>query len=468
MRYLILIAFCFFSTSVFCQIIPLPDSLRQLALNEKVIIQRIELSGNKKTKDKIILRELSVTEGQLVRSDSLAALAEQNRLRLMTVSLFTEIRVHFDTVNSSEVLMNICVQERWYIIPEVDFRLADRNFNVWWTEQKRDIRRSVIGLKLTHKNFRGNLENISVATQVGYRQEFSFAYSKPYVDKKQRHGFGVLLGVSQANEVYYATDSNKLLFAKKSDDYIMRYLQGSLSYSFRPNYASSHIFRVTYKEQQIDDTVLQLNPEYFLNESNKLNLIEFSYRYNLNKVDNWNYPLRGHKLIAHVFFLEGIKGMDQLLFGTLQTGSYYHLTGKWYLSMITRSRLLFFTSQPYVMRSALGTQYEYVRGYEYYVVDGSHYALGRFNFKRELLNINIRNIPFKYLPVIPLRIYPKVFADAGYVHDPYKGNGFLNNRVLYSAGLGVDIFTAYDFKIRAEYAWNHLGQKGLFLHFVSE
>jgi hypothetical protein len=56
----------------------------------------------------------------------------------------------------------------------------------------------------------------------------------------------------------------------------------------------------------------------------------------------------------------------------------------------------------------------------------------------------------------------------GYAANKYPGNSFLNDRLLYSAGLGVDIVTAYDLKIRLEYAWNHLGQNGLFLHLNSE
>ena len=197
-------------------------------------------------------------------------------------------------------------------------------------------------------------------------------------------------------------------------------------------------------------------------------MLELGYRMEINKTDNWNYPLMGAKVIAQLISRLGIEGMDKQFIGTLEVGKYFNPWTKWYISTTFRGRLSGPAKQPYALQTALGTKYDYVRGYEYYVIDGSHFGLMRLNFKRELLNKTIKRIPIKYLSAIPIRIYPKVFADAGYVTNEFAGNSFLNNRMLYSAGVGVDIFTAYDIKIRLEYAWNHLGQKGLFLHFNSE
>ena len=110
---------------------------------------------------------------------------------------------------------------------------------------------------------------------------------------------------------------------------------------------------------------------------------------------------------------------------------------------------------------------DYVRGYEYYVIDGSNYGLLRIDLKREIFN-NTYSLPVKYFTALPLRIYPKIFADAGYIDSPSPGNSFLSKRLLYSVGVGIDIITLYDIKFRFEFAWNHLGQNGLYLHFNSE
>lgn len=465
MRYYILYALFFLWT--FCAEAQ-TDTAVSMPHGKTLIIGQINISGNKKTKRDIILRELSIAEGDRIASDSLEILRKQTWLRLQTVGLFTEMHVAYALKDSDTINWNIQLKERWFIIPEPTFQLADRNFNVWWTEQNRDIRRTIIGITLRHKNFRGNLENLAVTAQVGYTQKLYFEYGKPYIDKKKKHGLGFGFGMAESEEIFYKTDSNKLKFIKTRDHYIASQFEASVFYTYRPAYASRHIIRLSYKDFRVSDTVVKLNNDYYKNGSDELRMLELNYRYELNKTDNWNYPLTGIKFIGQLFARMGIEGIDYQLFGTAEAGYFKRVAPKWYASAIFRGRVTTPEKQPYVFRNALGTKFEYVRGYEYYVIDGSQYGILRLDFKRELFNFYIRKIPIKYLPVIPVRIYPKLFADVGYVANRYEGNSFLNNKMLYSAGVGVDIFTAYDIKIRIEYAWNHLGQKGLFLHFNSE
>jgi len=124
-------------------------------------------------------------------------------------------------------------------------------------------------------------------------------------------------------------------------------------------------------------------------------------------------------------------------------------------------------NQPYYFTGGLGTQTDYVRGYEYYVTNGYNYGLLRLDLKREIFN-NTYSIPVRYFTALPLRIYPKIFADAGYIESPTPGNSFLSNRLQCSIGAGIDVVTFYDMKIRFEFAYNRLGQNGLYLHFNSE
>lgn len=434
----------------------------------RVLIRDIHITGNKHTRNRVIFREMSVHPGDKVAADSMGAIVDLNSKRLYNLSLFTDISIRVEKINDSVADWQIRLKEQWYIFPEMSFQLADRNFNVWWKEQNRDIRRANIGLTLKHKNFLGDMEQLSGTVQVGYTQKFGLEYFNPYVDKNQQHGLGASFFISQNDETFYNTSFNKLQFAKTPGKYIVRRFEAAAVYAYRPGYASKHLFELRYRDYKVKDTIVKLNPDYFEDGSMEMKLIELSYRYDLNKVDNWNYPLTGYKLVANGSVRVGFKGMQFQTFAMLEAGVYHQHGKKWFTSNIFRGRVTLPENQPYAFRNALGSEPNYVRGYEYYVVDGSQFGMLRNTLKYELVNIKVTNIPIKYLPVIPLRIYPKIFTDIGYVSNRYPGNSFLNNRLLYSAGVGVDIVSAYDFKLRLEYAWNHLGEKGLFLHINSE
>lgn len=56
----------------------------------------------------------------------------------------------------------------------------------------------------------------------------------------------------------------------------------------------------------------------------------------------------------------------------------------------------------------------------------------------------------------------------GYSYNKNFPQNSLVNRMLYTAGAGIDIVTLYDVVFRFEYSCNQLGQKGLFLHFKND
>jgi hypothetical protein len=121
------------------------------------------------------------------------------------------------------------------------------------------------------------------------------------------------------------------------------------------------------------------------------------------------------------------------------------------------------------LQAALGYKSNSVRGYEYYVVEANHFAIGRVSLKYEALRRQFHQLPFRYLPELPLWLYPKIFVDAGYAvnNKPLLSNT-LANTFLYSIGCGFDVITAYDLKLRIEFAYNHLGENGVYLHANSE
>ena len=58
------------------------------AQDAMVVIDSIFIEGNKKTKNRIILRELTFSQGDSLPLSTMAAALEQNKLRLMNTNLF--------------------------------------------------------------------------------------------------------------------------------------------------------------------------------------------------------------------------------------------------------------------------------------------------------------------------------------------------------------------------------------------
>jgi outer membrane protein assembly factor BamA len=433
----------------------------------RVVIRHIIIDGNHTTRRAVILRELDLHEGDSIRRDSIDVIVTRNRLRLFNLQLFNEVDQHTEATTDG-LDWYISVKERWYIIPSFTLQFADRNFNTWWVEEGHDLRRLMAGMTLTDKNFRGDLETLSATVQVGYTQKIGINYQIPYIDKGQVNGIGFSLSAAQSRQTWYNTDSNKLVYTGTyTGPAILRQYEAGVSYIYRPAYASRHIFSLSYKDYSVADTVVRLNPDYYNNKSTAARFVELFYRFEYNGVDNWNYSLQGNKIVAYALARQGFQGINFQSLAHIELGMFREPVPGWYYSLIFRGRVMYPQDQPYYFRSGLGTQTDYVRGYEYYVIDGSSYGLLRLDIKRELFNHTYATAQ-RYFTAIPLRIYPKVFADAGYIDSPQPGNSFLSNKLQYSAGIGCDIVTLYDIKIRLEFAYNHLAQNGLYLHFNSE
>ena len=446
---------------------------------KKTVVQEIQISGNKVTRSSVILRELSFHVGDTLPADStLWRVFALNRERLVNMQLFNSVGFGYDAGTSESVkhfnmerdglVVVIALKERWNIIPTVTVQFADRNFNTWWVKEDHDLRRAMVGLTLTDKNFRGNLEQLAVTVQAGYTQKLGISYLRPYVNRGQTNGLGFNLSVAQSRQTFFRTDSDKLQYAGiYSGPVILKQVEGGVSYVYRPAYARRHIFQLNYKDYSVSDTVLKLNSDYYKDKKSRARFAELYYRYEYNGVDNWSYSLKGEKLVTQAVVRKGFEGLEFQAFANVEAGLFRSPAKNWYYSLIFRGRLMYPQDQPYFFRGGLGTQTDYVRGYEYYVIDGSSYGLLRFDLKRQLFN-KTYSLPIKYFTALPVRIYPKVFADIGYIDGAGGHNDFLGNKVLYSIGAGLDVVTLYDIKIRLEFAWNHLKQNGLYLHFNSE
>jgi outer membrane protein assembly factor BamA len=155
------------------------------------------------------------------------------------------------------------------------------------------------------------------------------------------------------------------------------------------------------------------------------------------------------------------------------TRLYTQLAKRWYTGISFIGKVSSGARQPYFQIQGLGYSRDYVRGYEYNVIDGKHFGIIRSNIKFAIVPEQTQHIGFIPTPkfgLIHYAVYLTAFADAGYVWQPQwigQFNNTLPRTLLAGAGLGVDLVTYYDKVVRIEYAINKSGKSGIFIHFIA-
>jgi outer membrane protein assembly factor BamA len=136
-------------------------------------IHAIKITGNKKTKDYIILREMQLKMGQQIKAAHLLKKVTTSQELIYNTNLFSIVTVTPVMFNNDEVDILIEVLERWYLYPTPYLKLTDRNFNDWWTTHNHDLKRTTYGLKYADFNVsgRGDQLNIYLLSQVVMKEQ---------------------------------------------------------------------------------------------------------------------------------------------------------------------------------------------------------------------------------------------------------------------------------------------------------
>ena len=146
---------------------------------------------------------------------------------------------------------------------------------------------------------------------------------------------------------------------------------------------------------------------------------------------------------------------------------YEKVSNRIYLSGALRGKISAKSNQPYYVQQGLGWG-DYVRGYEYYVVDGQRYGTAKLGLRYEFVKPHVQTmpVPLKKFNTFHYAFYAGLYGDAGYVEDGlHASQNPLANTLLYGYGIGIDYVTYYDMVLRVEYSINKIFEHGLFLHF---
>jgi outer membrane protein assembly factor BamA len=432
------------------------------------VIEDIIITGNKKTRPYIIERELLFHRGDSVNLTELVKKFERSRELLLNTALFHDAVISLQRFQGYHIFVAIDVKERWYIFPIPYFKPVDRNLTEW-VKQGLGIDRVNYGFKFSYYNFTGRNDRLKFWLITGYTKQIQFQYDLPYIDKALKHGMRVNFNYSSNKEVNYATVEDQQQFYKDSatDKTLSQQYSGSFEFIYRPYIKTRNTFRVGFVSQNVDSSIIKLNPAYFPTYTTRIFFPEISYRLEYFDVDYIPYPQKG--FMGEVSLLKrGLNeqmNMWQLAYRGTET---VKLAPKLSYSFQSNGVLRVPFDQPFINQRMFGYSDFYLRGLEQYVIDGIAGILVRNTLRREIFHFDILSPVNSTIQKIPFHFFLKTYADAGYAVNKLSPENYLSNRMMYSAGLGLDMLTIYDVVLRFEYSFNQLGQNGFFFHIKND
>lgn len=443
---------------------------------EFVIVNDIQIIGNKTTKKHIILRELPFSVNDSIGKGELQKKLKSARENLLNTSLFNFVTA--DTIpvppsiaetGQGRINILITVAERWYIWPIPIFEVQERNFNEWW--KTKNFNRANYGFYIDRENFRGRKEELSFYAQFGYTVKYGITYKIPYLTRKQTSGAGFSFSYARNREVAYMTNNNTLVYFKNPDEYVREELVGKLNYSYRFGIHHKHFLEGKFVRAAINDTLKFYMEDYFVNNTTEMKYFSLNYAYKCDYRDSKVFPLQGYYWDFEIAKLGlGILQDERLdvtnLFFVLR--GYEKFSNRFYGAAGMKIKFSPNSNQPYYVQRGLGWS-DFVRGYEYYVIDGQSYGTAKLGIKYEIIKPKVKSLPvlpWQKFNTFHYALYAEIFGDAGYVKDQlYSKNNLLSNSFLYGYGAGVSYVTYYDMVFRLEYSFNKMFEHGLFLHF---
>jgi len=139
-------------------------------------VSSIIITGNKTTKDDIILREMHLKKGGKFTLKEYS----EDLLSIYNLALFTKVDIIPVPVGEKEIALNVDVKERWYILPLPNAGIEEGEWKKIW-----------FSMNLRWDNFRGRNERLNAGFRVFYNPSVSLSYYVPWIGEKLHLFMGI-------------------------------------------------------------------------------------------------------------------------------------------------------------------------------------------------------------------------------------------------------------------------------------
>jgi outer membrane protein assembly factor BamA len=400
--------------------------------SRKVWIKSIIIQGNDKTKDYVILREMSTKIGDSLSQESL--LQDQNRI--YSLRLFNRVAVTSDTAGDSATVF-VDVNERWYWFP---YPILGFRF--------RDISKLYYGVGFTHQNFRGRNEKLYVSFALGYDRWVSFHYQNPKLTDNDDIFFGF--------DGSYGRSPNLSVQTSSYDQY---YYDANISLGKRFGLYQTILGTVGYDIQQVSDPSVGRT----LSTSGRDAYAYSSLNYTYDSRNIAEYATEG--TYVGIGFNKSGFGESQVNLATyaFDLRQFLPINDDWSVGVRTFGNFTEGGLIP-IYRHVYYGYGERLRGYFHDILEGEDIMGGNLEFRIAILKpryLKLSFIPVPEFSVLRYGLYAGIFADGGKIW--YRSQSFPGGNWLSGYGAGLHFLLPYSLVVRTEYAFNNVGRGQLFV-----
>ncbi|WP_084218879.1 outer membrane protein assembly factor BamA [Syntrophorhabdus aromaticivorans] len=411
----------------FCDIAPLSvtdDNTRTIDLTFNVIkgqeiyVNRINILGNTRTRDKVIRRELRIAEGDRYSATNL----KRSKERLTNTTYFKEIDMKLiKTDEPDKINLDVAVEER---------PTGSLNLGVGYSTSEK----AVLSGSVSQQNFLGTGRKVYLNASLGsVTNQFSFTFVEPYIFD---------LNLSAGLSAFH--------YKREMDSYDYKLSGGSFSLT-RPltDYVKSSI-RYRYETATVEN-ISEDASNYIKEQEGTSTTSSVTLSLSKNTIDNVMNPSKGINTEVSFELAGGPFGADNDFYRTIGSYGRYIPAGFWDTTFFIRGTAG--TIQGYSGKKVPIYEKFYVGGLS--TVRGFKYGeAGPLDENGDPIgskNQLFFNLEWIFPVFKPAGIKGVLFFDAGHGFDESKG--FLMNGARTAAGAGIRWFSPFG-PIRLELGFN--------------
>ncbi len=438
---------------------------------QSVVIDSIVITGLNRTNKEIVLRDIKIKPGDTLVEKKIEAVLVDNRLFLMNTGIYSQVKITYENAKTKPHAINVLIHidESWHIYPVPYFEMVDRNFNVWARNYHFDLARINAGIKLYISNLTGNRDHLDGTFHLGFHDKAEASYWLPYMNRKQNLGIQFTGLWANSKEVAYATTPENEQLRWFLDTTIIFRKKFSATLSYQPRLFTKQKLKIEWQYYRINKSVLdKLQPDFFASPDGKMSYPVISYNITKDTRNIQPHPTKGY-VFNFLIEKQGINNIRDALITLIDFRYFQRLSAKWTATQQLRHQNNWINkATDYFHNRALGDELNYIRGYEYYIIDGQQYALSKTSLQYMLFD-NYWNLG-KFMPIKSLRkpqvqLFLAFNFDMGYIPSAKnvpKTN--FNDKLLKGGGIGLEIVAFYDKMLQIEYSMNEKYEKDIFLH----